>query len=180
MGIVSALKNYKLLRLLNKYSLMLIYVFSSLILIYLLLSINKSRAGLFVVLIFISLSLYFGYFVVTNKRRNEIYDFDNIFPLKDKDYLLVEFSSIYCAGCLPVRRAVDRISTKYNNIQILQIEARNLDKKYQELVNKLNLSVTPTICLLDKQGEVVSKRLAHFKPEIVGKKLDGILGDSIS
>jgi len=179
-GIVSTFKKYRFLGLLNKYSLILIYIVLSLILIYFFLSIDKSRVGLFIVLIYLSLSFYFAYFIVSNKRRNEIYDYDNFFPLKDKDYLLIEFSSIYCAGCLPVRRAVDRISRKYDNIQILQIEARNLDKKYQELVNKLSLSVTPTICLVDKQGEVVSKRLAHLKPEIIGKKLDEILGDPIS
>ena len=180
MRIVGTFKKYRLLSLLNRYSLILIYFALSLVLIYSFLLLDESIVGLLAALIFLLISFYFVCFILSNKERNKSYEFDNIFPLKHKDYLLIEFSSIYCAGCLPVRNTVDKISKKYSNIHILQIEARNIDEKYLDLVNKLNLSITPTICLLNKKGEIISKRLAHLNPEIIRKNLDKILGNPIT
>ena len=178
MGIVSLFTKYKILGDLNKYSLILIYLgFST----FLLLAFSfLDLSYLIFNLIFLLISTYFVYFIVSKKRRARGYDFDGIFPLKEKEYLLVEFSSIYCAGCLPIRSAVDTISKQYSNIQVVQIEAKDIESKYIDLVQKLRLSVTPTICLLNKNGELITKRIAHLNPEITIKNLERVLRDPIS
>ncbi len=180
MGIVRLFTKYKLLGDLNKYSLLLIYSgFSGILfLIFFLLEPLTTRVP--IISLFVLLSLYLIYFIRSKKKRSEDYDFDTIFPLKEKDYLLVEFSSIFCAGCLPIRAAVDNISKKYNNIQIVQIEAREVENKYLDLVDRLRLSVTPTICLLNKKGELISKRLAHLNPVTTEENLDKLLRNSVS
>jgi len=173
MGIVSLVKKYKILGSLNKYSLLLIYGGFSLFLFSIFYFLKFSRT--YLIILFISISLYLVYFIYTKRKRSKDYDFDSIFPLKKKDYLLVEFSSIFCAGCLPIRNAVDRVYDKHDNIQVVQIEARNIESKYLNLVNELRLSVTPTICLLDKNGKLISKRLAHLNPENIDKNLEELL-----
>ncbi len=178
MRIVSLFTKYKILGELNKYSLILIYIgFVTL----LLLTFSFSDLSYFIFYaIFLLISSYFAYFVISKKIRAKNYDFDGLFPLKEKDYLLVEFSSIYCAGCLPIRSAVDTISKKYSNIQVVQIEAKDIESKYFDLVEKLKLSVTPTICLLNKNGELITKRIAHLNPEITLNNVERVLRDSIS
>ena len=126
-------------------------------------------------ILFISISFYLVYFILSKRKRSKDYNFDNIFPLNERDYLLVEFSSIFCAGCLPIRKAVDSISNKYDNIQVVQIEARNIESKYLDLVNELKLSVTPTICLLDKNGKLISKRLSHLNPDTIEENLKELI-----
>jgi len=173
MGIVKLMKKYKLLGNLNKYSLLVIYGGFYLILFcyfYLLKSLR-----IYLMILFISISFYLVYFILAKRKRSKDYNFDNIFPLNERDYLLVEFSSIFCAGCLPIRKAVDSISNKYDNIQVVQIEARNIESKYLDLVNELKLSVTPTICLLDKNGKLISKRLSHLNPDTIEKNLEELI-----
>jgi len=173
MGIVKLIKKYKLLGNLNKYSLLVIYGGFYLILFsyfYLLKSLR-----IYLMILFISISFYLVYFILAKRKRSKDYNFDNIFPLNQRDYLLVEFSSIFCAGCLPIRKAVDSISNKYDNIQVVQIEARNIESKYLDLVNELKLSVTPTICLLDKNGKLISKRLSHLNPDTIEKNLEELI-----
>ena len=173
MGIVKLIKKYKLLGNLNKYSLLVIYGGFYLILFsyfYLLKSLR-----IYLMILFISISFYLVYFILAKRKRSKDYNFDNIFPLNERDYLLVEFSSIFCAGCLPIRKAVDSISNKYDNIQVVQIEARNIESKYLDLVNELKLSVTPTICLLDKNGKLISKRLSHLNPDTIEKNLKELI-----
>jgi hypothetical protein len=173
MGIVSLTKKYKMLGYLNKYSLLLAYGGVSLFLFSIFYFLKFS--GTYLIILFISISLYLVYFIFSKRKRSKDYNFDCIFPLRKKDYLLVEFSSIFCAGCLPIRKAVDRISNKYDNIQVVQIEARNIEIKYLNLVNELKLSLTPTICLLDKNGKLISKGLAHLNPENIDKNLEALL-----
>lgn len=180
MGIVHLFTKYKLLGDLNKYSLLLIYFGFSVILLFTFFHLETLYVKVFTIFLFLLVTFYFIYFVRSNKKRNEDYDFDNIFPLKEKDYLLVEFSSIFCAGCLPIRSAVDNISKQYNNIQVVQIEARDIESKYLYIVDKLRLSVTPTVCLLNKKGELISKRLAHLSPEDTEKNLKKLLGNLVS
>ena len=93
MRIVSLFTKYKILGELNKYSLILIYIgFVTL----LLLTFSFSDLSYFIFYaIFLLISSYFAYFVISKKIRAKNYDFDGMFPLKEKDYLLVEFSSIY-------------------------------------------------------------------------------------
>ena len=173
MGIVKLIKKYKLLGNLNKYSLLVIYGGFYLILFsyfYLLKSLR-----IYLMILFISISFYLVYFILSKRKRSKDYNFDNIFPLNERDYLLVEFSSIFCAGCLPIRKAVDSISNKYDNIQVVQIEARNIESKYLDLVNELKLSVTPTICLLDKNGKLISKRLSHLNPDTIEENLKELI-----
>ena len=138
MRIVSLFTKYKILGELNKYSLILIYIgFVTL----LLLTFSFFDLSYFIFYaIFLLISSYFAYFVISKKIRAKNYDFDGMFPLKEKDYLLVEFSSIYCAGCL----------------------------------------VTPTICLLNKNGELITKRIAHLNPEITLNNVERVLRDPIS
>ena len=180
MGIVSLFYKYKALNTLNKYSLFLIYSFFAMLLLIISILVDLILLRVFLLISFLITSFFLYNFYSSKRKRMVKYDSDISFPLVGKDFLLLEFSSIFCAGCLPVRNAVDRISKNYSNILVIQIEARNIEKKYIGLVEKLNLSVPPTICLLDKNGELISKRLAHVKPEMIEKRLVKELEDSVS
>ena len=52
--------------------------------------------------------------------------------------------------------------------------------KYLDLVDRLRLSVTPTICLLNKKGELISKRLAHLNPANTEENLEKLLRNPVS
>ena len=84
MGIVSLFSKYKILGDLNKYSLILIYLGFSTVLLLAFSFLDLSY--LIFNLIFLLISTYFVYFIVSKKRRARGYDFDGMFPLKEKEY----------------------------------------------------------------------------------------------
>ena len=180
MGIVSLFYKYKALNTLNKYSLLLIYCLFVILLLIISILVDLILLRVFLLTSFFISSFFLYNFSSSIRKRIVKYSSDITFPLIGKDFLLIEFSSIFCAGCLPVRNSVDKISKNYSNILVIQIEARNIEKKYIGLVEKLNLSVTPTICLLDKNGQLISKRLAHVNPEMIEKRLVKELEDFVA
>ena len=73
-------------------------------------------------------------------------------PLGDRA-TLVQFSSAFCQPCRATRRVLDDVSGMVDGVAHVEIDAEaNL-----ELVRRLNVLRTPTVLVLDADGQVVRR-----------------------
>jgi thiol-disulfide isomerase/thioredoxin len=66
---------------------------------------------------------------------------------------LIQFSTDFCANCPGSRRILKEISSQSSDIEFIEIDA---EKNY-DLTKKLNILSTPTILILDSQGEELAR-----------------------
>lgn len=70
-------------------------------------------------------------------------------PLGDRASF-VHFSSAFCAPCRATRVLVDKVAGEYEGVRVVEIDAEdNL-----ALVRRLDIRRTPTVLVLDAEGEV--------------------------
>lgn len=85
---------------------------------------------------------------------------------------LIKFTSNMCGECKRVEPVVNQVMTKYqDDIHYVVIPVQVNNKYNQEMMAKYNVTLVPTIVILDKNQNVV-KRIEGY---VDAKTLDGYL-----
>lgn len=74
---------------------------------------------------------------------------------------LVQFSSAFCQPCRATRRTLTEVAGMVDGVAHVEIDA----EAHLALVRQLDITKTPTVLVLDAEGEVV--RRASGQPRIV-------------
>lgn len=71
---------------------------------------------------------------------------------------IIKFSALMCAECKKLDGLLEEVYPKYKDkIYLVKIQVQNQDAKTKELVKKYNITLTPTMILLDSKGNKVDK-----------------------
>ncbi|MDG9685490.1 thioredoxin family protein [Streptomyces sp. DH18] len=74
---------------------------------------------------------------------------------------LVQFSSAFCQPCRATRRTLDEVAGMVDGVAHIEVDA----EAHLALVRQLDITKTPTVLVLDAEGEVV--RRASGQPRTV-------------
>lgn len=74
---------------------------------------------------------------------------------------LVQFSSAFCQPCRATRRTLHEVAGMVDGVAHIEVDA----EAHLELVRQLDITKTPTVLVLDAEGEVV--RRASGRPRTV-------------
>lgn len=71
---------------------------------------------------------------------------------------IIKFSALMCAECKKLDGAINEVYPKYKDkIDLVKIQVQNEDNYTKEQVKKYNITLTPTMILLDSKGNKVDK-----------------------
>ncbi len=74
---------------------------------------------------------------------------------------LVQFSTAFCQPCRATRRVLGEVAEQVDGVTHVEIDAES----HLDLVRRLDVRRTPTVLVLDRQGQVV--RRASGQPRVV-------------
>jgi thiol-disulfide isomerase/thioredoxin len=66
---------------------------------------------------------------------------------------LVQFSTAFCAPCLPTRQLLTQVADMVDGVRHVDIDAA----ERLDLVRRLRISSTPTVLVLDQRGAIVKR-----------------------
>lgn len=83
---------------------------------------------------------------------------------------IIKFSALMCAECKKLDNLLEEVYPKYKDkIYLVKIQVQNDDAKTKELVKKYNITLTPTMILLDSKGNKIDKIEGFVeKPKLEG------------
>lgn len=71
---------------------------------------------------------------------------------------IIKFSALMCAECKKLDGALHEVYPKYKDkIDLVKIQVQNEDNYTKEQVKKYNITLTPTMILLDSKGNKIDK-----------------------
>lgn len=71
---------------------------------------------------------------------------------------IIKFSALMCAECKKLDGALKEIYPKYKDkIDLVKVQVQNEDANTKNLVKKYNITLTPTMILLDSKGNKIDK-----------------------
>lgn len=71
---------------------------------------------------------------------------------------IIKFSALMCAECKKLDSVLKDVYPKYKDkIDLVKIQVQNQDAKTKELVKKYNITLSPTMILLDSKGNKIDK-----------------------
>lgn len=78
---------------------------------------------------------------------------------------IVKFTSLMCLDCKRLNEVMVKVYPKYSeDIILTEVQVQNNDKYTNEQISKYNVSLVPTMILLDKKGNKIEK-IEGFLPE---------------
>lgn len=83
---------------------------------------------------------------------------------------LVQFSSAFCTPCRATRALLTDVSSRLDDVAFVEIDAES----HLELVRHLDVMRTPTVFVLDRDGEIVRRASGVPKREQIDAVLAGI------
>lgn len=87
---------------------------------------------------------------------------------------IIKFSALMCAECKELDAVLDEVYPKYEKkIDLIKIQVQDNDSKTKELIKKYGITLTPTMILLDSQGEKLDKIEGSMEKD----KLDKLMKD---
>lgn len=90
---------------------------------------------------------------------------------------IVKFTSLMCLDCKKLDKTMKEVYPKYSEkITLTEVQVQNNDKKTQEQIEKYNVSLVPTVILLDKKGKKINKIEGYIEKE----RLEKIMKDMIN
>ena len=120
------------------------------------------------ILVLIFIIPIFGYFYLS---KNSVSNTSNA---NTNRVQLIKFTSNMCGECKRVEPEVNKVMNKYQDtIQYTVIPVQNQNKYNEEMMNRYNITLVPTIIILDK-NQKVAKRIEGF---VDAKTLDRYIGN---
>lgn len=90
---------------------------------------------------------------------------------------IIKFSAQMCVECKKLEAVIDEVYPKYKDkISLVKIQVSNSDAYTQNLIKKYNITLTPTLILLDSKGEKLSKIEGFVEKD----KLEQIMKDLVN
>lgn len=87
---------------------------------------------------------------------------------------LIQFSSEFCAPCRTASRLLAEVTEEVPGVQHVELDvADSLD-----LVERLGISRTPTVLLLDGAGKIRQRIVGVPRPEVIRQALDEVRQES--
>lgn len=108
---------------------------------------------------FVVIGAFFGLYLFTSNRGLVIDDHN----FSASRFTIIEFYSDYWLGCSASKFIVNEFKKKKPDIPVVSVNASK--KNYNDTVAKYNLEYTPTYVLVDRNAELVYKRVGNFKLE---------------
>lgn len=90
---------------------------------------------------------------------------------------IIKFSSNMCAECKKLDAAIDEVYPKYKDkISLVKVQVSDSDDYTQKSIGKYNITLTPTIIVLNAKGEKLSKLEGFVEKE----QLEKIMKDLVN
>lgn len=83
---------------------------------------------------------------------------------------LVQFSTVFCAPCRATRTLLRDVSSRLDDVAYVDIDA----EAHLDLVRRLDVVRTPTVLVLNRDGEIVRRASGQPKREQINAVLTGI------
>jgi len=83
---------------------------------------------------------------------------------------LVQFSTVFCAPCRATRTLLRDVSSRLDDVAFVDIDA----EAHLDLVRKFDVVRTPTVFVLNRDGEIVRRASGQPKREQIDAVLAGI------
>lgn len=95
-------------------------------------------------------------------------------PTNAKRPQIIKFTSLMCLDCKKLSGVMKEIYPKYSNqIELVEVQVQNNDDFTKKQVEKYNITLVPTLILLDSKGKKISKIEGFVEKE----KLEKIMKD---
>jgi thiol-disulfide isomerase/thioredoxin len=83
---------------------------------------------------------------------------------------LVQFSTVFCAPCRATRTLLRDVSSRLDDVAYVDIDA----EAHLDLVRRFDVVRTPTVLVLNRDGEIVRRASGQPKREQINAVLTGI------
>lgn len=122
-----------------------------------------------VILLLIFIIPLFSYFMLSQNNKGNISIAEANCPK------LIKFTSDMCSECKRVEPVVNSVMTKYqDNIQYIVIPVQVRNKYNVDMMKKYNITLVPTIVILDKNNKVVHRIEGYVAPNTLDNYLRNI------
>lgn len=126
---------------------------------------NKNIA----ILLLVFIIPLFSYFMLSHNNKS------NVSVAEAKCPKLIKFSSDMCSECKRVEPVVNNVMTKYqDSVQYIAIPVQVRNKYNIDMMKKYNITLVPTIVILDKNNKIVHRIEGYVAPETLDSYLRNI------
>ncbi len=89
---------------------------------------------------------------------------------------VIKFTSTMCLDCQTMNKIMKEIFPKYDGqIVLTEIQVQDGKPSTEEMINKHNVTLVPTIILLDKNGKQIKRIEGAIEKEVMDGYLQGLL-----
>ena len=83
---------------------------------------------------------------------------------------IIKFTSLMCLDCKKLNETMQKVYPKYkNDILLTEIQVQNNDEYTNEQIKKFNISLVPTVVILDKNKNIVKKIEGYIEEQDLEK-----------
>lgn len=125
-----------------------------------------------ITVLFILIVPVLAYFLLTAFNKND--DMQAVAqPAKPQ---VIKFTSSMCIDCQTMNKIIKEIFPKYDGqIVLTEIQVQDGKKSTEEMINKHNVTLVPTIILVDKDGNSVKRIEGAIEKEVMDGYLQGLI-----
>lgn len=125
-----------------------------------------------ITVLFILIVPVLAYFLLTAFNKND--DMQALAqPTKPQ---VIKFTSAMCIDCQTMNKIIKEIFPKYDGqIVLTEIQVQDGKKSTEEMINKHNVTLVPTIILIDKNGNSVKRIEGAIEKEVMDGYLQGLI-----
>ena len=116
----------------------------------------------------------FAYFLLTAFNKTELSQEANAQTATQPQ--VIKFTSTMCLDCQTMNKVMKEIFPKYDGqIVLTEIQVQDGKKSTEEMIDKHNVTLVPTIILIDRNGKQVKRIEGAIEKEVMDKYLQGLL-----
>lgn len=91
---------------------------------------------------------------------------------------IIKFTSLMCLDCKKLSNVMKEVYPKYSDkIALIEVQVQNEDEFTKQQVEKYNITLVPTLVLVDKKGKQVSKTEGFVEKGRLEKMMKDLAND---